>query len=210
MKNRNGIKLLVVASIVLTVGSFCLKGPGYVESADAATMTGPGAAVADNKKKARAAFNEAFKVFSSARCVNCHPAGDTPLQGNEGRVHDFVVTRGADGKGEEPMLCASCHLDKNQDDEGLPPGTPNWHMPPAAQKMIFQGLTAGQLCRNLKDPKKNGGKKSAKAAVEHIGKDPLVLWAWSPGTGRTTSPMSHADFVKKMNEWVANGGACPE
>ena len=30
--------------------------------------------------QARAAFLEAFKVFSHARCVNCHPAGDAPLQ----------------------------------------------------------------------------------------------------------------------------------
>lgn len=210
MKSRNRIKLLVVATVAVILGSFCLRTSGWLASADAATMTGSVAALADNKKKARAAFTEAFKVFSSARCVNCHPAGDTPLQGNEGRVHDFVVTRGVDGRGEEPMLCASCHLEKNQDDEGLPPGAENWHMPPAAQKMIFQGLTAGQLCRNLKDPLKNGGKKSAKESVEHIGKDPLVRWAWSPGKGRSIPPLSHADFLKKMNEWVANGAACPE
>lgn len=210
MKSSDRMKLLVVAFVVLAIASFWFQSSGWLASADAATTTESATALADNKKKARAAFNEAFKVFSSARCVNCHPAGDTPLQGNELREHDFEVRRGPDGRGVEPMLCATCHLEKNQDDEGLPPGTTNWHMPPAAQKMIFQGLTAGELCRNLKDPLKNGGKKSAKAAVEHISKDPLVLWAWSPGRGRTPPPMSHPAFVKKMNEWVVYGGACPD
>ncbi|MFN0140926.1 MAG: hypothetical protein ACKVQW_12685 [Pyrinomonadaceae bacterium] len=210
MKSSDRMKLMVVAVVALVLGSFCVRTSDWLASADAATTTESATELTDDKKKARAAFTEAFKVFSSARCLNCHPKGDTPLQGNEGREHDFVVTRGADGRGEEPMLCASCHLDKNQDEEGLPPGTTNWHMPSAAQKMVFQGLTAAELCRNLKDPLKNGGKKSAKAAVEHISKDPLVLWAWSPGRGRTPPPMSHQDFVKKMNAWVANGAACPE
>lgn len=209
MKTQNRTKLLVVASIVLAVVSFWSQSSGWPGSAGAAALTGS-AELADNKKKARAAFTEAFKVFSSPRCVNCHPAGDTPIQGNEGREHDFEVKRGPDGRGVEPMLCASCHLEKNQDDEGLPPGAPDWHMPSAAQKMVFEGLTAGELCRNLKDPLQNGGRKSAKESVEHLATDPKVLWAWSPGRGRTAPPISHAAFLKKMNEWVAHGGACPD
>ena len=71
-------------------------------------------------------------------------------------------------------------------------------------------MTAGDLCRQLKDPERNGGRKTAEEAIEHMKGDPLVLWAWSPGNDRTTPPMSHADFMKKMTEWVENGAACPE
>ena len=83
-------------------------------------------------------------------------------------------------------------------------------MPPTDQKMVFQGLTAGQLCRQLKDPKKNGGRKTPKEAIHHLEADPLVTWAWAPGNGRTLPPMSYEDFMKNMNDWVNNGGACPE
>jgi cytochrome c5 len=160
--------------------------------------------------KARTAFNEAAKVFFSARCVNCHPAGDAPMQGDKMLTHALDVKRGADGRGTEELKCSTCHQEVNIEGDGLPPGAPNWHMPPENQKMVFQGVTAKQLCLNLKDPLKNGGRKSAKDAVHHIASDPLVLWAWSPGNGRTTPPMPHADFLKKMNEWLDNGAACPE
>jgi len=165
---------------------------------------------ADNKKKARAAFTEAVKVFFSPRCANCHPGGNTPLQGNESRPHDFEVTRGPDGRGVDPLQCTACHQDKNQEGEGLPPGVPDWHMPSSEQKMVFQGLSSMQLCLNLKDPKMNGGRKTPKEAIAHLATDPKVQWAWSPGNGRTPPPMSRDEFLAKMDEWDANGAACPD
>ncbi|MEK7877301.1 MAG: hypothetical protein AAB325_14055, partial [Pseudomonadota bacterium] len=47
--------------------------------------------------------------------------------------------------------------------------------------------------------------------MEQIQKrDPLVTWAWEPGNGRTLPPMSFEAFSAKVQEWVDNGGACPE
>src|SRR5262245_10196620 len=46
-----------------------------------------------NDAEARAAFTEAFKVFSHPRCVNCHPAGDAPLQGEDSRPHESIRLR---------------------------------------------------------------------------------------------------------------------
>jgi len=47
--------------------------------------------------------------------------------------------------------------------------------------------------------------------MEHVQKrDPLVMWGWNPGNGRTTPLMSFDDFAKKLNEWVDNGAACPD
>jgi hypothetical protein len=171
----------------------------------------PGAAsgrVKPDPKKARQAFLEASKVFLSPRCTNCHTAGDIPTQTDSSSDHPEGIVRGKEGKGTEDLACTLCHADQNTDDGA--PGVPNWHMPPPEMKMIFQGRTPGQLCRQIKDPKQNGGKTTLAESVHHMETDHLVLWAWAPGTGRTIPPMSHADFMARMKTWVDNGGACPD
>jgi len=92
------------------------------------------------------------------------------------------VTRGKEGKGVYGMKCTTCHQNENLPGVHLPPGTSkDWHMPPADQKMVFQGLTPAQLCRNFKDPSKNGGHKTLRDAMDHIQKkDPLVMWDGVP------------------------------
>lgn len=211
MKRNHFLKLLFLASACLAAAAVLFSSRmGRLERVEASTVNETTIAAAADPAKSRAAFNEAVKVFFSARCANCHPGGDAPTQGDTMTPHSMEVKRGPEGRGIGEQKCTTCHQDINLDDDNLPPGVPNWHMPSEANKMAFQGVTAGQLCRNLKDPLKNGGRKSAKDAVHHIATDPLVLWAWSPGNGRTTPPMSHADFMKKMNEWVDSGAACPE
>ena len=39
------------------------------------------AGIGDTAARSAALFTEAGKVLTSPRCVNCHPAGDRPLQG---------------------------------------------------------------------------------------------------------------------------------
>ena len=46
-----------------------------------------------------AAFETVRAVLQHPRCQNCHPAGDAPLQGDEGRVHAMMVMRGPTGHG---------------------------------------------------------------------------------------------------------------
>jgi hypothetical protein len=82
-------------------------------------------------------------------------------------------------------------------------------MPPEGMPMVFQDRTPGELCRQLKDPKQNGG-KTGEQIIGHISGDPLVLWGWNPGGERAIPRMSHKDFSTKMNEWVKKGAACPE
>ena len=191
------------------VALFTDRGPS-IERVSATSNTVESASVTDDPVKARAAFNDAVKVFFSARCSNSHPAGDTPTQGDKMTPHTMGVIRGTDGKGAPEHRCDTCHQEMNLEGEGLPPGAPNWHMPPADHNMPFQGVSAAELCRNLKDPKTNGGRKTLKEAVHHVETDPLVMWAWSPGEGRTLPPLSHADFVAKLNDWINNGAACPD
>ena len=41
----------------------------------------------------RAAFLQLYRVLTSPRCQNCHPAGDAPLQGDDSHVHLQNVKR---------------------------------------------------------------------------------------------------------------------
>ncbi|MDG3004596.1 hypothetical protein [Paludisphaera mucosa] len=157
----------------------------------------------------KAAFLEAYKVLMHPRCMNCHPAGDQPLQGDDSHVHAQNVKRGPDGKGLYALKCANCHQFTNLPGANMPPGNPNWHLPPAATPMVFQGLTPGELARQLKDPKKNGG-KTLDDIIHHVTEDKLVLGGWDPGEGRTKPSLSHDEFARKMREWIEKGAAEPE
>jgi hypothetical protein len=158
---------------------------------------------------AEAAFNRAWPVFASPRCRNCHPSGDAPLQGDDGHVHIQDVKRGADGKGVYGMKCSTCHQAANLPGANMPPGNLKWSLPPANMKMVIQGETAGQFCRQLKDPAKNGHRTLAQI-IDHVSSDDLVGWGWNPGDGRTPPPLSRPEFVAAMKAWVDNGAACPQ
>jgi cytochrome c5 len=209
---RNFLKLLILIAVCMAVAGLAATARVRLEPVPTTIVSETDIPLAADPVKARAAFNEAVKVFFSARCANCHPAGDTPTQGDAMTPHTMAVTRGNDGHGVYGQQCTTCHQTENLPGEHMPPGTSKgWHMPPADQKMVFQGLTAAQLCRNFKDPAKNGGHKTLREAMDHVQKrDPLVMWGWEPGNGRTLPPMSFEDFSAKIEEWVANGGACPE
>lgn len=155
------------------------------------------------------AFVRAYPVFMHARCVNCHPAGDAPLQGEQGLVHAQNVRRGPDGRGLFAMKCAACHQAENVDGLHMPPGNPNWHLPPADMPMVFEKRSPRRLAEQLKDPKRNGGKTLAEI-LHHVEKDGLVLGCWNPGEGRAKPPLSHADFAKAFRAWVESGAELPE
>jgi hypothetical protein len=171
------------------------------------------AAQASGAKPDEAASREAFlavyKVLMHPRCMNCHPNGDVPLQGDDSHLHAQNVKRGPDGKGKYALKCANCHQFTNLPGANLPPGNPNWHLPPPNMRMVFQGKTPGELARQLKDPKQNGG-KSLEQIFHHVAEDKLVLWGWEPGDGRTLPPLTHDQFTKKMREWIDNGAVPPE
>jgi mono/diheme cytochrome c family protein len=147
-----------------------------------------------------------YRVLQHPRCVNCHPAGDVPLQGDEGLPHAQAVARGEDGQGLFAQRCSSCHLAENLAGEHMPPGAPHWQMGPTSMPMVFEGKSSGELCRQLKDPARNGG-KSVEQVYEHLAKDPLVLWGWSPGEGRAPVGVPHAELVRGARAWVDAG--CP-
>lgn len=158
---------------------------------------------------ALAAWNVVYDVLQHPRCANCHPTGDRPLVGDEGRPHPQNVRRGADGTGLYAMRCATCHQTANLADPHLPPGAPNWHLPRADEPLVFRGLPSGNLCRQLRDPARNG-RRTPEEILHHLGHDPLVLWGWDPGPGRAPVPTPHAELVRAARTWVESGCDCPE
>src|SRR6266403_335259 len=87
------------------------------------------ASIADPAARSAAMFVELGKVLTNPRCVNCHPAGDHPQQGEQGRLHQPPVERGADGHGLPAMRCSICHHQANFDAAGVP-GNPIWQLAP--------------------------------------------------------------------------------
>ena len=161
--------------------------------------------MADLRQRSAALFTELGKVLQHPRCVNCHPAGDRPRQGNAGRLHQPPVERGADGFGLPAMRCPICHQRANFEPARMP-GHPQWHLAP--REMGWEGKTLGEICAQLKDPERNGG-RSLDDLVHHIGGDTLVGWAWAPGFGRESAPGTQEQAGTLAEAWVKTGAACP-
>jgi len=154
------------------------------------------------------AWNDVYRVLESPRCMNCHPSGDRPLQGDDSHVHKQNISRRSTAAG---VPCKSCHQLHNSEAAGVvggPPGATGWDLPPEATPMVFQGRTPSQLCEQMKDPARNGH-KSFPQLVEHVEHEPLVLWGWSPGGNRSTPPLPHAAFVSAFKTWLDAGAPCP-
>jgi hypothetical protein len=49
--------------------------------------------------------------------------------------------------------------------------------------MAWEGKSPGQICAQLKDRNRNGGRDLA-LLHEHLAKDDLLAWGWNPGPGR--------------------------
>ena len=171
-----------------------------------ASRVGPEKTAQDRQESAEA-FGNVYKVLMSPRCMNCHPAGDVPLQGEDSHLHVMLPQRGVEGKGVYAMKCSNCHRASNTPGRHTPPGNPEWHLPPANMKMVFQGRTPNQLAKQLVDPKQNGG-KSMQELLAHAD-DTLVPAGWHPGEGRTLPPLSHAEFKKAWTIWLQKGAVAP-
>lgn len=154
-----------------------------------------------------AAFKDVYAVLMHPRCMNCHPTGDIPLQGDESRIHTMLPQRGPDGKGISTMKCATCHAGKGVPGEHTPPGNPSWHLPPADMKMVFQGKSARELALQLVNPDKNGH-KDMQALREHA-EDTLVKSGWNMGGDRELPPLSYEEFKKVWYTWIDTGAYAP-
>jgi len=165
--------------------------------------------IADQEQRSRAIFAEIGKLLTHPRCMNCHPAGDHPLQGADHHVHMPPVWRSNDE--HLGTHCAECHTDNNftlheaASYQSIP-GHPRWGLAPLS--MAWEGKTVGDICRQLKDTDRNGGRDLA-MLQEHIAKDDLVAWGWSPGLGREPAPGSQKTAGELVQAWINTGAQCP-
>jgi hypothetical protein len=163
------------------------------------------ASLDDTAARSAAMFTELGKVLTHPRCLNCHPAGDRPRQGEQSRLHQPPVERGSDDRGLAAMRCLSCHQQANFDPARMP-GHPHWQLAP--REMAWEGKTLGEICAQIKDPARNGG-RSLEELVHHIGSDTLVGWAWAPGYGRRPAPGTQEQAGALAAAWVKTGAVCP-
>ena len=198
------VKTITVLAIIISVIAFMSSG---FKSEPTTSYTKNEAINKDSVESVKA-FMTVYKVLMSPRCMNCHPSGDIPLQGDDSHLHIMLPKRGKEGKGVYAMKCSNCHQPENTPGLNTPPGSPDWHLPPANMKMVFQGRTAGQLAKQLMDPKQNGH-KTKQQLIEHAD-DGLVLIGWNPGEGRTLPPVSHAEFKKAWITWIEKGAYAPK
>lgn len=197
----NLIRAAAAGCLIATLSAFAhaedLKPPSAFESITADT------------ERSTALFEEMGKVLTHPRCVNCHPAGDRPLQDDNSHPHQPPVIRGVDNFGAPAMRCTTCHGSKNFDfggGRGSLPGNEAWHLAP--RSMAWEGKSLSEICQQLKDEGRNGG-RTLEELAEHNASDSLVGWGWHPGQGREPAPGSQEVFGELTKAWIAAGAHCP-
>jgi hypothetical protein len=195
---------LLVSVVILSAGMPAVHAVSET-APDALASVESFSPIDDTAARSAAIFTELGKVLTHPRCLNCHPAGDRPRQGDTARLHQPPVERGADGFGLPAMRCPICHLQANFDAAGVP-GNPIWHLAP--RDMGWEGKTLREICIQIKDPARNGN-RSVDALIEHIGEDHLVGWAWAPGYGRQPAPGTQKQAGALVEAWVKTGAECP-
>jgi len=203
------LNILLISACAAGLFGFGATAPGALDRVE---LRPPSAfdSIGDPRARSTALFAEAGKVLTHPRCVNCHPATDRPLQGDMQRLHIPKIVRGEAGMGVPGLACTACHGRENVGLVGTSlqsvPGNPQWHLAPA--EMAWEGRTVGEICAQIKDPSRNGGKTLAELQ-EHMAKDELVGWGWDPGPGREPAPGTQAELGALIQAWIDTGAACP-
>lgn len=171
----------------------------------------------------RAAGLEAWKrieaVVTHPRCANCHvDASGIPIWTLVGetqdRVHGMNIHGGVSRIGAEAIACSTCHMTSTlpNDPAPAPPraGIP-WQLAPV--EFLWYGKSGTEICKQLKDPARNGGRDAA-GLLDHLRHDAsldgFIPRGWEPGEGRSKPPGTFEDHVRDVAEWGAAGQPCPE
>jgi hypothetical protein len=167
--------------------------------------------IQNTQERSRALFTEAAKVIMNPRCVNCHPSGEQPLQGNDQHVHVPPVSRGVGGDGVAGNMCSNCHTDQNVDLQEKAsyrsiPGRPGWGLAP--RDMAWEGKSMTEICSQIKDPARNSH-RSLMELYEHFLTSDFVGWAWNPGLGRDPVPGTQEQLAELIKAWIDTGAECP-
>ena len=196
------------AKLIACAAALCLAAPAL--AADDLKEPKDFMQITDEMARSKALFTEMGKVLQHPRCINCHPRGDSPLQGDAMIKHNPPVQRGDEaGMGLPGMRCTTCHGNENVAytvGEGSIPGHEIWHLAPAS--MAWEGKSLFGICQQIKDVNRNGG-RTLEELHEHNAEDGLVGWGWEPGPGREAAPGSQAIFGALTKAWIDSGAHCP-
>lgn len=166
-----------------------------------------------------AAWARVYEVVSHPRCANCHVGSDNlPMwsgpEYGETRPHGMNISAGDSRIGAETLACATCHVTASTLDS-TPHAAPNamidWQLAPV--EMLWFGQTSAQICGQMSDPDRNGGRDWIGLA-EHLRDDAahggFVAWGFQPGGGREPAPYGLQAHIDDVLKWGAAGQPCPE
>ena len=164
------------------------------------------ATIVDASRRSQALFTELGKVLTHPRCLNCHPVGDRPRQGEHGRLHQPPVARGPTASVSTPYVARFATRAPISTPAGSR-ATPNGTLPPS--KWL------GMANRCTISASRSRTRRAMAAALSadlthHIGDDTLVGWAWAPGFGREPAPGTQKEAGALVEAWVKTGAACPD
>lgn len=166
------------------------------------------------------AWQRVYDVTSHPRCANCHvgkeniPMWSGPSYGKT-RPHGMNIHADETRIGAKTLLCSSCHLtSKNLETANHAP--PQYGIAWSLAPVEFQwfGKSSKEICEQLKDPKRNGGRESYLQIAEHLQHDASlkgpVLWGWNPGGNREPAPYTLRKHIDDVLNWGVAGSPCPE
>lgn len=156
-------------------------------------------------------WSRIYDVTSSPRCSNCHVGADNlpmwsgPSYGKT-RPHGMNINAGESRIGAETILCSTCHIGSNGSNaHGAPGVNADWQLAPV--EAAWFGKSSVEVCNQLRDPARNGGRSFVEIA-EHLDHDVILHWAWNPGKGREPAPYSLQEHVNDILAWGAAGMPC--
>jgi hypothetical protein len=161
-----------------------------------------------------AAWERIYEVASHPRCANCHVGPDnTPMWSGpsygETRPHGMNVNAGASRIGIETIPCSTCHAIREEGGNDAPHAAPQvamvWRLAPVEAEWF--GKSSDEICTQLRDPDRNGGRNHLSIAM-HLDHDLILHWAWNPGGGREPAPYSLQEHVDDILIWGVAGMPC--
>lgn len=171
-----------------------------------------------SQEEGLASWQKFYEVASHPRCSNCHTGPDNkpmwsgPSYGKT-RPHGMNVNAGESRIGAEFLLCSTCHTTLNEVDpeaNAKPHAAPrvamDWALAPVEAEWF--GKSSSYICKQLKDPERNGDRTIKEVAV-HLDHDLILHWAWNPGGNREPAPYSLQETMDALMKWAAAGTPCP-
>lgn len=195
-KKAFGIVLLLVAFVCIATSSFRVKDEfddGKKDGKDSVASI--------------AAFMEVYKVLKSPRCMNCHPAGEIPLQSDD-KPYPYHVSK----KGERrPWIVRHemCQLPPTRKFawRAHAPRQPEMGAAAGKHENGFENKMPHELALQVVDYNRNGH-KNKEQLLKHA-RDTLVKSGWNMGGGRMPPPLSYAAFLKVWDTWIKTGAYAP-